>query len=180
MNKMSMKMEMNPVKRLFFWIKVYNLVAGKYTADINTTNKWLKDIYTTNKWNIMAFPAERRKNKGKAPAQGCPQEKRLPTGQPFVMHEEVTYSSGDMVIALQEVLSKTLQFHNGAYSELPTPVKFILDNLQAAFTLNHRKLFKTTLQSLEIHLVNLTAQNEVYESHLANLAPEDEAFGRLY
>ena len=59
--------------------------------------------------------------------------------------EEVTYSSGDMVIALQEVLSRKLQFHNGTYSELPDSIKFILDNLQAAFTLNHCNLFQKTL-----------------------------------
>ena len=63
--------------------------------------------------------AEKR-NKGKAPAQDHSQDKRIPAGQPFVMHEgassgvkpsgstslqdfvpaEVTYSNGDMVIAL--------------------------------------------------------------------------------
>ena len=77
------------------------------------------------------------------------QGKRLPTGQSFVKHEgassgvkpskstslqefvpiEVTYSSGDMVIALQEVLSRNLQFHNGTYSKLPDSIKFILNNL---------------------------------------------------
>ena len=80
----------------------------------------------------------KRRNKGKAPAHGYSQDKRLPVGKPFVMHEgtssgvkpsgstsflefvpvKVTYSNGDMVIALQEVLSRTLQFHNGTYSEL--------------------------------------------------------------
>ena len=96
----------------------------------------------------MASLVERR-DKGKAPAQGYSQDKRLLAGQSFVMHEdassgvkpsrstslqgfvpaEVTYSSGDMVIALQEVLSKNLKFHNGTYSELPNSIKFILDNL---------------------------------------------------
>ena len=67
----------------------------------------------------MASSAKRR-NKGKAPTQGYSQNKRLPAGQPFKMHEgassgvkpngstslqgdvpaEVTYSNGDMVIAL--------------------------------------------------------------------------------
>ena len=67
----------------------------------------------------MASLADRR-NKGKAPAQGYSQDNRLPVGQSFVMHEgasfgvkpsrstslqefvpaKVTYSSGDMVIAL--------------------------------------------------------------------------------
>ena len=42
---------------------------------------------------------------------------------------EVTYSSGDMVIALQEVLSKNLQFHNRFYSKIPDSIKFILYNL---------------------------------------------------
>ena len=78
-------------------------------------------------------------------------DKRLLAGQPFVMHEgassrvkpsrsislqefvpaEMTYSSGDMIIALQEVLSRSLQFHNGTYTELPNFIKIILDNLQA-------------------------------------------------
>ena len=143
----------------------------------------------------MASSTERR-NKGKAPAQSYSQDKRLPTGQPFVMHEgtssrvkpsgstslqelvsvEVTYSNVDMVIALQEVLSRTIQFHNGTYSELPDSIKFILNNLQVAFTRNHRNLFQKALQALEIHLVNLTAQNEAYTSHDANLVSENEAF----
>ena len=143
---------------------------------ISTTNKRNNNIYTTDKWVIMTSLAERR-NKGKAPAQGYSQDKRLPTGQYFVMHEgassgvkpsrstslqefvpaEVTYSSGDMVIPLQEVLSKNLPFHNGNYSKLPDSIKFILDNLQVAFTRNHLNLFQKTLQALEIHLVNLTA-----------------------
>ena len=92
--------------------------------------------------------------------------------QEFVL-AEVTYSSGDMVIALQEVLSKNLQFHNGFYSELPDSIKFILDNLQAAYTRHHSKLFQKTLQALEIHLVNLMAQIEGYASHYANLVLEN-------
>ena len=134
----------------------------------------------------------KKRNKGKAPAQGYSQDKRLPAGQFFVMHEgassrgnprgsislqefvpaKVTHSSGDMVAVLQEVLSRHLQFHNGIYSELPDSIKFILDNLQAAFIRNHHNLFLRTLQALEIHLVNLTAQNKVYTSHYANLASE--------
>ena len=81
-----------------------------------------------------------------------------------------------MVIALQEVLSKNLQFHNGFYLKLLDSIKFILDNLQAAYTRNHSKLFQKTLQSLEIHLVNLTAQTEVYTSHYANLVSDNEVF----
>ena len=82
---------------------------------------------------------------------------------------EVTYSNGDMIIALQEVLARNLQFHNGIYSELPDSIKLILDNLQFAFTKNHRDVFQKTLQALEIHLVILTAQNEVYTRYYANL-----------
>ena len=41
---------------------------------------------------------------------------------------EVTYSSGDVVIPWQEVLSKNLQFHNGTYSKLPDSIKFIPEN----------------------------------------------------
>ena len=63
--------------------------------------------------------------KGKAPVQDYSHNKRLSTGQPFKVHEgtsyvvkssgatsvqgdvpaEVTYSNGDMIIVLQEVLS---------------------------------------------------------------------------
>ena len=84
----------------------------------------------------------------------------------------MTYSSGDMVIALHEILSRNLQFHNGTYLELPDSIKFILDNLQVAFTRNHHNLFQKTLPALEIHLVNLITQNEAYTSHYANLALE--------
>ena len=149
----------------------------EHTADINTTSKWIKDIYTAGRWNSMTSLAE-RKNKGKAPAQGYSQEKRGSAGLPFVMHEgvssrvnpkgskslqefvpaEVTYSNGDMVIALQEVLSRSLQFHNGTYTELPNSIKFIFDNLHAAFTLKRHTFFQKTLQALEIHLVNTTTK----------------------
>ena len=37
---------------------------------------------------------------------------------------------------------------------------------------HHRNLFQKTPRALEIHLVNLTAQNEAYTSHYANLASE--------
>ena len=55
-----------------------------------------------------------------------------------------------MIIALQEVLSRSLQIHNGVYSELLDSIKYILDNLYTAFTRNHRSLFEKTLQALEI------------------------------
>ena len=102
------------------------------------------------------------KNKGKALAQGYFQDKRLLAGQSFVRHEgvssrrnprgsislqefvpaKVTHSSGDMVAVLQEVLSKTLQFNDGVYEDLPHSIKFILDNLQSAFTIKHQALFQ--------------------------------------
>ncbi|KAK9994918.1 hypothetical protein SO802_024621 [Lithocarpus litseifolius] len=167
------------------------LAVADYTT---TTNKWLKTIrtiHTTSKWNIMSSSAS-RKHKGKAPAQDYPQDKRFPAEHSFVMHEgassrknpsrstslqepvpaEVTFSNGDTNITLQEVTSKILQFHNGNFSDLPTPVKVLLDNLQAAYTINHRKLFKKTLQALEIHLVNLTAQNEVYEGLIIDISSQ--------
>ena len=115
-------------------------------------------------------------------------------GQSFVMHEgassgvkssrstslqefvpaEVTYSNGDILIALQEVLSRNLQFHNGIYSELPDSIKFNLDNLQFTFTRNHHNVFQKTLRALEIHLVNFTAENEAYMSNYDNLVPEND------
>ena len=157
-------------------------------AWISTTNKWDTSniyTYTTSKWIIMA-PKE------KAPVQDYSQNKKLPVGQPFRMHEsassgvkpsratslqgdvltKVTYSNGDIIIALQEVLARNLQFHNGIYSELSDSIKLILDNLKFAFTKNHRDVFQKTLQALEIHLINLTAQNEVYASYYANLVSD--------
>ena len=88
-----------------------------------------------------------------------------------------------MVVVLQEVLSRNSQFHNRINSALPDSIKFILDNLQAAYTKYHHKLFQKTLQALEIHLVNLTAQTEGHTSPYAslvsknaNLVLENEAF----
>ena len=158
-------------------------------AWINTTNNWDNNnihIYTTSKWII-----KEKKNKGKAPAQDYSQNKGFPAGRPFKMHEgassgvkpsgstslqgdvpaKVTYSNGDTLIALQEVLSKNLQFHNGTYSELPDSIKFILDNLQFALPKTTVMFSKKPLRALEIHLVNLAAQNEVYMSHYGNLIP---------
>ena len=83
----------------------------------------------------------------------------------------MTYSSGDMAIALQEVLSRTLRFNRGAYTNLPPSIKVILDNRQSAFTLRHHGLFQRTLKALEIHLVNLEARNEAITSKL--FAKED-------
>ena len=88
-------------------------------ARISTTNKWDTSniyTYTTSKWIIMA-------PKRKAPVQDYSQPKRLPAGRPFKMHEgassgvkssgatslqrdvpaEVTYSNGDIIIALQDL-----------------------------------------------------------------------------
>ena len=122
--------------------------------------------------------------KGKALVQDYSQPKRLPAGWPFKMHEgassgvksseatslqrdvpaKVTYSNGDIIIALQEVLARNLQFHNSIYSELPDSIKLILDNLQFAFTKNHHDVFHKTLQALEIHLVNLTARMALWHN----------------
>ena len=139
---------------------------------------------------------DREDEQGKNTSTGLFSRKKALAGQYFVMHEgassrvklngstslqefvpiEVTYSSGDMEIPLKEVFSRSLQFHNGTHSELSNSIKFILDKLQAAFTRNHYNLFQKTLRALEIHLVNLTAQNEAYMSHYANLVSKNEAF----
>ena len=67
-----------------------SLQESKHVTWISTTNKWNNNnnnnTYITSKWIIMTSPAVRR-NKGKTPAQGYSQDKRLPTGQYFVMHE---------------------------------------------------------------------------------------------
>ena len=79
---------------------------------------------------------------------------------------KITFSSGSMAITLQEVLSRTLQFTDGVYIDLPPSIKFILDKLQRAFTQNNHHLFRRTLRALEIHLVNIEAGNETLISQL--------------
>ena len=71
-----------------------------------------------------------------------------------------------MVAVFQEVLSRTLQFNDGAYENLPNSIKFILDNLHVAFTIKHYALFQKTLKALELHLVNLETRNEALISQL--------------
>ena len=86
----------------------------------------------TSAWKMASS-----KNKGQAPIQGYSQEERLTMRQYFKRHEgtsfgleprratslqsfaptKVTYSNGTKAITLQEVLSKTLQFSNGVYTE---------------------------------------------------------------
>ena len=58
-------------------------------------------------------------------------------------------------------------FNNGACTNLPPSIKFILDNLQSAYTLKHHGLFQRTLKALEIHLVNLEARHEAISSKLS-------------
>ena len=124
--------------------------------------------------------------------QGYSQEERQPIiGQSFKMHEgassgseprkatsfqefslaKITYSNGTMAITLQEVLSRTLQFSNGVYTDLPPSIKILLDNLQRAYSRSHRDLFQRTLKALEIHLVNLETRNAILSSQL--LGKED-------
>ena len=121
----------------------------------------------------MAFS---RRNKGKAPIQGYPHrmhegassgsEPRKATSLQDFAPTKITFSSGNMAITLQEVLSRNVQFNNGVYTDLPPSIKFILDNLQRAFTQNNHNLFQRTLRALEIHLVNLEAGNETLISQL--------------
>ena len=128
---------------------------------------------TTSKWKMASST---RRNKGKAPAQGYPHkmhegtsfgsEPRKATSLQKFVPAKMTFSSGNMAITLQEVLSRTLQFNNGVYTDLPPSIKFILDNLQKAFTQNNHNLFQRTLRALEIHLVNLEARNETLISQL--------------
>ena len=66
--------------------------------------------------------------------------------------EMVTYSSSFMAITLEKVKNKALRFSGGIYSELPPTTKFILDNLQRAYTQKHQNLFQKTLNALELHL----------------------------
>ena len=79
-----------------------------------------------------------------------------------------------MAITLEEVLSRTLHFTNGVYTDLPPSIKIILDNLQRAFTQNNHCLFQRTLRALEIHLVNLEAGNEINEVLISQLLGKED------
>ena len=60
-----------------------------------------------------------------------------------------------MEIPLQEVLSRSLQFHNGTHSELSDSIKFILDKLQATFTRNHYNFSRKPSEHLKSTLLTL-------------------------
>ena len=114
-------------------------------------------ISPTSVWKMVSL-----RNKGKTPMQGYPQEERLPTmGQSFKMHEgtssgseprkatslqsfapaKITYSNETKAITLQEVVSRTLQYSNGVYPNLPPSIKILLDNLHRAYHKSHQNLF---------------------------------------
>ncbi|KAL0014005.1 hypothetical protein SO802_001074 [Lithocarpus litseifolius] len=78
---------------------------------------------------------------------------------------EVAYSNGDMIIALQEVLSKTLQFHNGVYSHL---VNLIPNNLA------------TQYEPYASHYVNLFLENEAFGSHFVSHVTNDPYTSQLF
>ena len=79
---------------------------------------------------------------------------------------KLTYSNDTKAITLQEVVSRTLQYSNGVYSNLPPSIKILLNNLRRAYTKSHQDLFQRTLKALEIHLVNLETGNAVLSSQL--------------
>ena len=139
-------------------------------------------ISPTSAWKMASS-----KNKGKAPMQGFSQDERLPPmGQSFKLHKgassrsrprkatslqnfaptKITYSNGTKAITLQEVVSRTLQYNNRVYTDLPPSIKILLDNLHRAYTKSNQDLFQRTLKALEIHLVNLETGNAVLSSQL--------------
>ena len=115
-----------------------------------TSHDFNKNVFKDNHFVNIGMSSSNSKNKGKAPIQGFPQkmhegassgkEPRKATSLQTVYPETVTYSSGYMAITLQEVKNKALQFRRGIYKDLPPSTKFVLDNLQRAFTQNHPNL----------------------------------------
>ncbi|KAL0013747.1 hypothetical protein SO802_000816 [Lithocarpus litseifolius] len=131
----------------------------------------------------MASSGE-KKNKGKAPVQGYPQDKRLPE-RSFVMHEsasskgnqreaislqesvpteEAHSSSNNMVDVLQESCNKE---SHGVYSNFLYSTRTILDLLHSAYILQNNDLFQRTLKTIKNHLVNLEAKNDHITSLLS-------------
>ena len=101
---------------------------------------------------------------------------------------EVTYSNGDIIIALQEVLAWNLQFHNGTYSEYQLLLNsflitfnLLLPKTTVMFFNKLSELSKSTLLTLllkmkSMHATILTfaseddivSENEAFNSHLVN------------
>ena len=147
-----------------------------------TSHDFNKIVFKNNHFvNTGMSSSNSKRNKGKAPIQGFLQkmhegassgkEPRKATSLQTMYPEAVTYSSGYMAITLQkvflqEVKNKALQFSKGVYKDLPPSTKFILDNLQRAFTQYHYSLFQRTLKALELHLVELEAGNAILTSQL--------------
>ena len=79
-------------------------------AWISTTNKWDNSniyTYTTSKWIIMA-------PKGKAPVQDYSQNKKLPVGQPFRMHEGASFGvKPSKATSLQRDVPAKVTYSNG-------------------------------------------------------------------
>nr|POF27181.1 hypothetical protein CFP56_08551 [Quercus suber] len=111
------------------------------------------------------------KGKGKALAVQ-PKQFRKPSVRISDMHEgvsietislqdtllaEAMYSYGENSVILQKVLRTDLMFQDGEFTDLNLHIKLLLDNLQAAFTLRQKPLFRKTLQALELHLVSTRA-----------------------
>ncbi|KAL0001021.1 hypothetical protein SO802_014802 [Lithocarpus litseifolius] len=70
---------------------------------------------------------------------------------------EGMYSCGGKSEILQEVLRIDLIFQDREFTNLPFHIKILLDNLQAAFTLKQKSLFRKTLKALVLHLVSTSA-----------------------
>nr|POE80789.1 hypothetical protein CFP56_51817 [Quercus suber] len=120
------------------------------------------------------------KGKGKALAVQ-PKQFRKPSVRISDMHEgvsiktislqdtllaEAMYSCSENSVILQKVLRTDLMFQDGEFTDLPFHIKLLLDNLQAAFTLRQKPLFRKTLQDLELHLVSTGAFIEALSCQL--------------
>ena len=98
----------NTINRL----NIINTYLQKSDDDawISTTNKWDNIniyTYTTSKWIIMA-------PKGKAPVQDYSQNKRLPVGQPFRMHEGASFGvKPSKATSLQRDVPAKVTYSNG-------------------------------------------------------------------
>ncbi|KAL0000481.1 hypothetical protein SO802_014262 [Lithocarpus litseifolius] len=110
-----------------------------------TTSKWINVIRTTSKWNIMSSSSS-RKNKGKAPARDYPQDKRIPAGQSFVMHEEIKIFVG----------TNPMSFTKNWYTK-PTPpdMQFEERIFQSQFSVSADKLYEWNIDGLsEQEIIN--------------------------
>ena len=103
-----------------------------------TSHNFNKNVLKDDHFVDTGMSSSNSKNKGKMhEGASSGKEPRKATSLQTMYPETVTYSSGFMAITLEKVKNKALRFSRGIYKDLPPSTRFILDNLQRAYTQKH-------------------------------------------